>query len=423
MEKSATSEQLISMIVPVYNSAPHLGYCLNSILNQTYQNLEIILIDDGSIDNSLQICQNYAALDARVQVIATPHYGVSSARNTGLDAAHGDYIVFIDSDDVARPDLVTHLVQLIGTYNADFAVCGYQIIALDATDRVERNITVTSQELGEECVLARENFFAHLASILVRTSYLQGPVCKIFKRDLIEQYHLRFLWSISLGEDFCFNMDYFQYMSGPAVISSRCCYYYLQALPDALSRRYRPDRFENELFLLQRFQQLLLSNSTPSPAEEAALAEYSLSKIMQSLYHLTDPRCDLSVSAKKAAIANILNHSFVRQAYDRTESIPTVYAWIHECMEFCDAQKAYEFLFENRPLHADNPFAPVRISVYPRPGLLNRVLVSVCDALLNIHHFRAIARFRRSLSSSGVKTTSRKVISKTVSKVSAKLLS
>ena len=103
----------ISVIVPVYNVEKYLRRCVDSILNQTYRNLEIILVNDGSTDSSLQICNEYVQKDARIVVINKPNGGLSSARNAGLDAATGDYIGFVDSDDYIAPEMYERLLAAI----------------------------------------------------------------------------------------------------------------------------------------------------------------------------------------------------------------------------------------------------------------------------------------------------------------------
>lgn len=99
------AQPLITVIVPVYNVEKYLRRCLDSIIRQTYQNLEILCIDDGSIDNSGEICEQYAARDARIKVIHQENQGLSTARNRGLDAAEGEYIAFVDSDDYILEDM------------------------------------------------------------------------------------------------------------------------------------------------------------------------------------------------------------------------------------------------------------------------------------------------------------------------------
>lgn len=115
------SNPLISVIIPVYNTERYLAYCLDSVINQTYQNLQIILVNDGSTDNSLQIAQQYADRDRRIRILNQENQGVSAARNLGISRAKGEYIGFVDSDDWIAPDLYQHLFSLIHLYNADIS--------------------------------------------------------------------------------------------------------------------------------------------------------------------------------------------------------------------------------------------------------------------------------------------------------------
>ena len=118
----------ISVIVPIYNTERYLSECIDSIIRQTYRNLEIILVDDGSTDKSFTICNNYAMLDERIQVVHQANQGVSAARNNGLSRASGDLISFVDSDDTLDDDMYELLVRVIEEYNADIVHCGYKHI-------------------------------------------------------------------------------------------------------------------------------------------------------------------------------------------------------------------------------------------------------------------------------------------------------
>ncbi len=117
------SQPKISVIVPIYNVEPYLRQCLDSIVSQTYRNLEIILVDDGSPDNCGAICDEYAAKDSRIQVIHQKNGGVSAARNAGLAAAAGAWIGWVDGDDWIEPDMYDYLLENIQAYGADVAVC------------------------------------------------------------------------------------------------------------------------------------------------------------------------------------------------------------------------------------------------------------------------------------------------------------
>ena len=122
----------VSIIVPVYNAEQYLGYTITSILKQTYKNIEIILVNDGSKDDSLIICQNYAAIDDRVKVLDIPNGGVSNARNCGIESATGEYIQFVDSDDVITENMTERLVDTMHIYEADMVVCGMRYMVLQA---------------------------------------------------------------------------------------------------------------------------------------------------------------------------------------------------------------------------------------------------------------------------------------------------
>lgn len=119
---------IISIIVPIYNVDQYLDKCINSIINQTYKNIEIILIDDGSTDNSLTICNNYSKQDSRIKVIHKENGGLSDARNKGIEIAKGEYITFIDSDDYVDLDYVEILYNTITKYEADISISTHRIL-------------------------------------------------------------------------------------------------------------------------------------------------------------------------------------------------------------------------------------------------------------------------------------------------------
>lgn len=116
---------LVSIIVPVYQVKEYISECVESLLAQTYTNLEILLVDDGSTDGSGEICDEYAVKDSRVRVVHQGNCGPSAARNIGLDLAKGNYVAFVDSDDIVLPDFVKTLYELAEKYRVDIAACAY----------------------------------------------------------------------------------------------------------------------------------------------------------------------------------------------------------------------------------------------------------------------------------------------------------
>ena len=129
---------LISVIIPVYNVEKYLRRCLDSVVAQTYRNLEIICVDDGSVDESGKICDQYAVRDARIKVIHQENQGLSAARNRGLDAAEGAYIAFVDSDDYILEDMYKKMLDKLLNYNVDLCVCQWQYEFSDGRQVVKR---------------------------------------------------------------------------------------------------------------------------------------------------------------------------------------------------------------------------------------------------------------------------------------------
>ena len=127
-------EKLVSVIIPAYNIEDYIGRCLDSVISQTYKNLEIIVVDDGSRDHTGEILDNYAKKDRRIKVIHKENGGVSSARNKGIEAAEGDYIGFIDGDDLIEPEMYKTLVDLLEEENADIKKMDTLTEALDALE-------------------------------------------------------------------------------------------------------------------------------------------------------------------------------------------------------------------------------------------------------------------------------------------------
>ncbi len=169
-------QDLISVIVPVYNTEKYLRKCIKSILNQSYQNLELILVNDGSTDNSGNICDEFHLGDGRIKVVHKKNAGLSDARNTGLDMAMGDYVCFVDSDDYIHPEMLERLFLYGTKYKADIAMCDYYTVRGDQFPEPFYE-TVTVRELDSIQALQR----------LFGPSMAQAVVAwnKLYRKDML----------------------------------------------------------------------------------------------------------------------------------------------------------------------------------------------------------------------------------------------
>lgn len=184
---------LISIIVPVYKTEIYLHKCLNSIVNQTYKNLEIILVDDGSPDNCGKICDEYAAQDLRIKVIHQNNEGLSAARNAGLKIAAGDYIGFVDSDDWVDADMYEVLYNGIIEYEAQIAICGYYDIADNKCREIrEKHTTVCGPGDAIHHLILDRTFTNHAWNKLYKRELFDGvlfPYGRAFE-DIATTYKL-----------------------------------------------------------------------------------------------------------------------------------------------------------------------------------------------------------------------------------------
>lgn len=180
-----TPDALISVIVPVYQVEPYLPHCIESLLQQTYRTLEILLIDDGSPDRCGRICEEYAARDARIRVFHIPNGGVSAARNHGIRMATGRYLTFVDSDDFVSPQYVEALYRVLQAADADLAICAWENVPEKRALQPDGGSVFRPFRLDPERMTVytrREG----LQALLYQQPFNTAPWSKLYKRELFE---------------------------------------------------------------------------------------------------------------------------------------------------------------------------------------------------------------------------------------------
>lgn len=214
---------MISVIIPVYNSAAYLKPCLESVLAQTYSDLEVICVNDGSTDQSGEILAEFAARDSRILVLTRDNAGVSAARNAGLRAASGTYVTFVDSDDTISCDMYETLLDLMQAHSADIAHCGYKKIHLDGTEKDvmgTETLLVQSSEEAVECLLCGKYFVG-------------SPCNKLYRRTILRG--ITFDTSLKINEDVLFNVQAFL-NANIIVFRDTAKYHYYERAGSACSR-------------------------------------------------------------------------------------------------------------------------------------------------------------------------------------------
>lgn len=235
-------DQLVSIIVPIYNAEKTLDKCIFSLRMQTHKRIEIILVNDGSKDGSLSICKLHEKKDHRICVIDKPNEGVSSARNTGLNVANGEFIMFCDSDDWAEPDWCE---ELLSHYERNCLVmCGHFV------EGEQHFIPHEIKSIDIYSRFERKDFYK------LKLFNFNAPWNKIFAAEIINKYNLRFDERITNGEDFLFILQYLDKLSGDILLLNKCVFHYEWPREQSLSCKVSDSYYEqccilsNKIFAL-----------------------------------------------------------------------------------------------------------------------------------------------------------------------------
>lgn len=233
---------LVSVVIPTYNAEKFIRECLNATIAQTYDNLEIIIVDDGSSDSTVDICKSYVAKDKRIKLFNHGNQGVSSTRNIGMKEAHGDYIVFFDADDYPEKDIVArYILAYEGWRGKDIAYvcCGMYFDNLYNKNVDNREIVLESGHgyiKGETYLLNRKS-----ASTLSWLRLFNFVTNKCYDLHRLRELGICFDEKVNIGEDLKFNLDLLDKCQGNLGMINQALYHYVKRSDNSLSITYHPE--------------------------------------------------------------------------------------------------------------------------------------------------------------------------------------
>lgn len=261
---------LVSIIVPVYNAQNSVARCLKSLCAQTWKNIEIILINDGSRDESYSICESFCQKDPRIVLVDKNNTGVSDTRNCGLSLAQGDYVQFVDSDDYIEPDFTEHLVTAAEKNHADLVISPYwMVIPANSTkmaatmENLQENLGLEPEKKPDEIheygflpegVYDRDTFALRLMDM--PASFFYSVLWnKLYRRDIVVRNALQFTSEVRWAEDMVFNLDYLLYAK-VCVSVPMPGYHYVQNAQSLLHTQVNPAAIvQNKLQMFQYYKE------------------------------------------------------------------------------------------------------------------------------------------------------------------------
>lgn len=243
------SNVLISIIIPAYNSEKTILNCLNSVINQTYEFIEIIVVNDGSNDSTGEIVALLSKEDSRIRLINIPNGGVSKARNLGISLSVGFYIVFVDSDDTIHLDMISNMVRNINNNSLDLLISGHE----------EIHDKFTAYRKLENFDYTLRDFYLNI-NYYLRNESLQSPWAKLFCSSIIKKNNIKFDENLDYGEDTLFVLEYLNYCNRILIIDI-VTYKHNVTSNNSLSRRFNQDKLSINLRIIFRLKNMLIMNN------------------------------------------------------------------------------------------------------------------------------------------------------------------
>lgn len=302
----------ISVIMPVYNAEKHINKSIESVLDQSYTDFELIIVDDGSTDSSGKTCDNYAASDSRVKVIHQANAGVSSARNTGIEASIGEYILFLDSDDEMDPNLMEDNMQLINKLNPDVHIFNFRYVFPDHT--VDNKYKQEEPFFGDN-----KKFFEERLETVVENELMNAPWNKIIRSELIKQNKVHFDERFSIFEDAMFSISVCTCAKTICVNSDIYHSYYIWET-GSLRTKWTDSRFLaiKELYSLEKKYCKKFENNE----KQVILFSKIFNKSIFFHMHLIAVNPGISFKNRKKLLKEVCNDEVVRQIFFNKKYYP-----------------------------------------------------------------------------------------------------
>ncbi len=243
----------VSIIVPIYNVEKYLDRCLQSLLNQTLKDIELILVDDGSPDRCPEMCDEYARKDSRIKVIHKKNEGLGLARNTGLEIANGDYVAFVDSDDFVDINMYQQLYEKVCMTNSDAVFCGFKIERSNGSWNNSNEVAFETEFKDKSLTDFMLDMVASAPQEKYERRYYMSVWHAIYCRDIIKKHNLKFMSEREVAsEDIPFQVDFLKIAKKIMYIPSNLYYYCLNSTSlTATYKKEKYDRFKKLYYILK----------------------------------------------------------------------------------------------------------------------------------------------------------------------------
>lgn len=297
----------VSVVMPVYNAEKYLKRSIESILNQTLKELELILVNDGSKDRSIDICREYEQKDSRIIVVDKKNEGACIARNTGIHLAKGEYLQLVDADDYCELNMLEEQYKLAKSTDAEVVMCG-----LKYDISLKNGEVLYEEDCYRNAVLTRKQEIKEVMMDIINNMLFNYTHNKLYNLNFLKENNLQFTEWLPIDQDTNFNIDVFKQLNH-LTLTAKSYYHYIKTFEETIVNRYHPEKFKVRTYRHERLIDLFKIYDIYTEENQKQLASIYLHQVIDCFEMYFHNKCPLTVKEKKREIKEILKTPIVQK--------------------------------------------------------------------------------------------------------------
>ncbi|WP_343288421.1 glycosyltransferase family 2 protein [Turicibacter bilis] len=297
----------VSVVMPVYNAQKYLKRSIESILNQTLKEIELILVNDGSRDRSIDICREYEQKDSRIIVVDKKNEGACIARNTGIHLAKGEYLQLVDADDYCELNMLEEQYELAKSTNAEVVMCG-----LKYDISLKNGEVLYEEDHYQNAVLTGKQEIKEVMMDIINNMLFNYTHNKLYNLNFLKENNLQFTEWLPIDQDTNFNIDVFKQLNH-LTLTTKSYYHYIKTFEETIVNRYHPKKFNVRTYRYERLIEMFKEFGIYTEENKKQLASIYIHQVIECFEMYFHEKCPLTPKEKKQQIKEILQTQTVQQ--------------------------------------------------------------------------------------------------------------
>lgn len=305
----------VSVVMPVYNAEKYLKRSIESILNQTLKEIELILVNDGSKDRSIDICREYEQKDYRVKVIDKKNEGACIARNTGIYLAKGEYLQLVDADDYCELNMLEEQYELAKSTDAEVVMCG-----LKYDISLKNGEVLYEEDCYRNAVLTGKQEIKEVMMDIINNMLFNYTHNKLYNLNFLKENNLQFTEWLPIDQDTNFNIDVFKQLNR-LTLTTKAYYHYVKTFEDTIVKRYHQDKFKVRTYRYERLIEMFKEFGIYTEENKTQLASIYIHQVIECFEMYFHEKCPLTPKEKKQQIKEIILKECVKDELRQISSM------------------------------------------------------------------------------------------------------